>query len=251
MWITSLLDTYEQKMRLNAGLDNGCQRSLYGSLHPLQNAAYAQLTRDSMGVGAAAILYSCQVTLGGPCAFDSPAIQTCMKQFDLGEEACVGLLTQQDAAPSDYAQLMWASQAGVDLVKVISETPTLSRWLRRLPGTSWAEKWSYGRTLLPLTFTPSPDTKATAAMMQGACSAKESILVVASDMIHKALGSCDSCDLAKARCNHAITLKTCGHDEYHVWTWGIHLSVKKDLFHQGVCSVITHKAGSTKRLRGK
>lgn len=255
MWITATLDVYEQKMRLQAGLDNGCKRKLYQSLHPLEDTTEAQLTRASMVVGNAAVASICEMVFTGACTFLSPAIQRCAQELSISQEACSALLTAEDVAPSDMAVLVEKlPQVGLDeLAKFISETPTLNRWATRLPGTSWVEKASHVVTVSTIASTPSADAQATAAIMEKACTSTASILYVHTNMLKIAQwlnqGTAMQDALLHAQqhgitpggdCNHFITLTNCDDAAYHIWSWGQNFPVQKDFFHQGVCGAVVN-----------
>ncbi|CAE8615957.1 unnamed protein product [Polarella glacialis] len=238
MWTTSMLDTYEQKMRREAGLDDGCSRSLYESLHPEEPTDKAQLTRNSMLVGAAAVVYTCSVAFGAPCTFISPAVSECMQQLNLDEAACTHLLTSKGASLSDSALVTpLAKQAmgsgnWAPVEQMIDERPTLTRWLGLLNGTSTAEKVKSLPVLMNLAMNPSSDGEATAAMMAKACNAEHAMLAVNGAVLEGQPGG--------GPCDHCIFLEGCEGDSYQVWSWGVFYTLPKASFHASICSAVIH-----------
>ncbi|CAE8668629.1 unnamed protein product [Polarella glacialis] len=236
MWISTFLSAYDVKLRKQMGIQDVCGRKIFQSLYPLEPEKDAQLTRNSHLTAPAAILFMCEVALGGgvegSCQYSTPSFQACSTATGFSLEACANIVKGVGITTEDLGDLFVAIQKPSTMEQEfakITARPSFELFLSQIPGATK----QVGIDALLRAQAPSSDSVAQAALLQQACDTEKAMLFMDAEALNKP-------NAPVGQCNHWIVLDSCAQSDYKVWTWGSFRFVNKAYLERHVCGVLLH-----------
>lgn len=227
MFITTLLTSYDNKLRQAAGVA-ACPE-IYTAIYPGENEQEAGRTKEAHLTAPAFIRYACDVVLAdgvlGTCKYISDKTAKCTAA-NLQAEVCEGAGITSES----LGQLQRALHAGQrDHMATLLSTPRDKAFVAAANG-------DIGAAVPVLLSAFMPSASGSAMDMGQVCAAKSAMLFIFSDGTtgFKADAS------GRQSCNHWITMAKCEEDSYHVWTWGVIVQVPKVRMLKIICGAVVH-----------
>eukprot|EP00440_Ansanella_granifera_P005046 gb/GFBE01005470.1/.p1 GENE.gb/GFBE01005470.1/~~gb/GFBE01005470.1/.p1 ORF type:complete len:545 (+),score=121.95 gb/GFBE01005470.1/:1-1635(+) len=233
MWITTLLVSYDNRLRQEAGV-TACPE-IYTALYPGESEQVAGHTKASHLTTPAFLKYACDVGLAdgvlGTCKYLSDGAAKCMAAAPtLSAEVCERVAEGTGITSEALGQIQTAFTTSGDPASMIPIIKAPSE-----KGFQLATKGNVEGAVPGMLAAFMPKASGSAIDLDKVCAAKSAMLFVFTDGLN--LFGKNVPDASRI-CDHWITMATCDGDHLEIWSWGVIFPITKAKLMKNICGAV-------------